>query len=96
MYFKKIKLLYFTTMILCIILVYNHPNFSVFRCSRCSLRAQVLADNIISQLHDQLAAVGVDFNRLTATNQTSCDVTTWGFVNKMNRGTNVLLTILEL
>lgn len=38
-------------------------------------RTRVLADNIISQLHDKLAAdAGIDLSRLTVTNQTGCDV----------------------
>lgn len=39
-------------------------------------RTRVLTEDIISQLHDQLVAAGVDLNRLTVTNQTGCDVTT--------------------
>lgn len=39
-------------------------------------RTRVLTEDIVGQLHDQLAAAGVDVNRLTVTNQTGCDVTT--------------------
>ncbi|CAK6968605.1 apolipoprotein D-like [Scomber scombrus] len=37
-------------------------------------RTRVLTDAVISQLHDKLAAAGVNINRLTVTNQTGCEV----------------------
>lgn len=39
-------------------------------------RSRMLAEDILSSLRKELAATGVDVNRLTVTNQTGCDVMT--------------------
>jgi len=39
-------------------------------------RTRVLTDAVIIQLHDKLAAAGVNINRLTVTNQSGCDIMT--------------------
>jgi len=39
-------------------------------------RTRALTDAVISQLHDKLAAAGVNLKRLTVSNQTGCDVMT--------------------
>nr|XP_046227387.1 apolipoprotein D-like [Scatophagus argus] len=38
-------------------------------------RTRVLAEDIISELHEKLAAAGVNVNRLTVSNQTGCEPT---------------------
>lgn len=49
-------------------------------------RTQALTVDVISQLRDKLAAAGVNVNRLTVSNQTGCDVMTWGMISKMKKG----------
>ncbi|KAK2859716.1 hypothetical protein Q5P01_004336 [Channa striata] len=39
-------------------------------------RTRGLTEDIISRVHEQLAAVGVDLNRLTVSNQTGCEILT--------------------
>lgn len=39
-------------------------------------RTRVLSEQVISELHDELAAAGVNLNRLTVSDQTGCDVMT--------------------
>ncbi|XP_039645803.1 apolipoprotein D-like isoform X2 [Perca fluviatilis] len=39
-------------------------------------RTRVLTEDVISQLHDEMASAGVNLNRLTVSNQTGCDQTT--------------------
>ncbi|XP_070709228.1 apolipoprotein D-like [Pempheris klunzingeri] len=39
-------------------------------------RTRVLSEEVVSQLHDKLAAAGVNINRLTVSNQTGCDIMT--------------------
>lgn len=39
-------------------------------------RTRTLPEDVLSQLHDKLAAAGVNINRLTVANQTGCDVMT--------------------
>ncbi|KAI3355447.1 hypothetical protein L3Q82_018283 [Scortum barcoo] len=39
-------------------------------------RTRALTEEVISQLHNKLAAAGVDINRLTVSNQTGCEVMT--------------------
>uniref|UniRef100_A0A8D0CUQ8 Apolipoprotein D n=1 Tax=Sander lucioperca TaxID=283035 RepID=A0A8D0CUQ8_SANLU len=38
-------------------------------------RTRVLTEDVISQLHDELASAGVNLNRLTVSDQTGCDQT---------------------
>ncbi|XP_039645804.1 apolipoprotein D-like isoform X3 [Perca fluviatilis] len=42
-------------------------------------RTRVLTEDVISQLHDEMASAGVNLNRLTVSNQTGCDQTTGPF-----------------
>lgn len=37
-------------------------------------RTRVLAEDVLSQLHEKLSAAGVNVNRLTVTDQMGCDV----------------------
>lgn len=39
-------------------------------------RTRELTEDVISQLHDKLAAAGVNVNRLIVSNQTGCEVMT--------------------
>lgn len=48
-------------------------------------RTRVLSEQVISELHDELAAAGVNLNRLTVSDQTGCDVMTWGAICKMGK-----------
>lgn len=46
-------------------------------------RTRVLTEDVIGKLHERLASAGVNTNRLTVTDQTGCDVMTWGMIRKM-------------